>query len=80
MTIAEGNATVPKNINRIIDAKGLKRGYIAKSAGYSSQQLTDMLNGRKIIKPCDVIAIANALRAPVWELFEERDAETGESA
>lgn len=69
MTIAECNANVPQNLNRIIEKRGLKQSAVAQWAGYSKQQMTDMLNGRRIIRPCDVMAIAMALGVDVGELF-----------
>lgn len=69
MLIANYNSTMPENILRIIEEKGLKQCAIAKRAGFSNQQLNDMLNGRKIIKPCDAIAIADALGVTMNELY-----------
>lgn len=44
------NAMVPANIIRLIREKGLKHCTVAEQAGFTAQQLSDMLNGRKIIK------------------------------
>ena len=71
MTIAEGNAPIPVNLKRIIKERGLKQNVVAKWAGYTNHQLTDMLNGRKFIKPCDVASLANVLGVDVGELFVE---------
>lgn len=71
MSIAECNATVPKNLNRIIKERGLKQNAVAQWAGFTSQQFTDMLNGRKLIKPCDAAALANALDINVGDLFAD---------
>lgn len=69
MSIAECNATVPKNLSRIIKERGLKQSAVAQWAGFTSQQFTDMLNGRKLIKPCDAAALANALGVNIGDLF-----------
>ncbi len=69
MSIAECNAIVPGNVARIIEKSGLKQNAVAERAGFSKQAFSDMLNGRKIIKPCDVIAISDALGVGVNELF-----------
>lgn len=69
MSIAECNSTVPHNLYRIIKERGLKQSAIARWAGYSNQQFTDMLNGRKIIKPCDILAISDAIGVSVGDLF-----------
>lgn len=54
---------------RIIRKKGLKQKEIAERAGYSKQQFSDMIQGRKIIKPCDAVAISEALGVSMNELF-----------
>lgn len=70
MQIAESNANLPQNIDRIIDAKGMKQGAIAKRAGFTVQQMSDMLNGRRIIKAVDVIAFAKALNVNIQVLYD----------
>lgn len=69
MKAKQYNDVVPSNICRIIKERCFKQVSIAERAGYSKQQFSDMLNGRKIIKPCDVLAIADALGANVSDLF-----------
>lgn len=69
MNAEKYNAIVPVNISKLIIARGLKQGAVAERAGFSKQQFSDMLNGRKIIKLCDVIAIAMALNVGVDDLF-----------
>lgn len=71
MNAKKYNALVPENIKRIVSAKGLKYTAVAARAGVSGQQLCDMINGRKIIKPCDTLAIADALGVPVADLYVE---------
>lgn len=65
------NAMLPVNIACAIKVRGLKNGVIAKRAGFSKQQFSDMLNGRKIIKPCDILAISDAIGISVGDLFRE---------
>lgn len=69
MLIANYNANLPDNIVEIINKRGLKQGAIAEKAGYTKQQFSDMMNGRRIIKPCDVLAISNALGVSVNDLY-----------
>lgn len=69
MNAEKYNAIVPDNVSKLIIARGLKQGAVAERAGFSKQQFSDMLNGRKIIKLCDVIAIAVALNVGVDDLF-----------
>lgn len=69
MSTAEYNAMIPSNIEKAIRARGLKNCAVAAKAGYSNQQFSDMLNGRKIIKPSDIVAISCALEISVGDLF-----------
>ena len=73
MRVVDYNAMLPRRISSIIDERGFKQCAIAQRAGFSSQQFTDMLNGRRIIKACDILAIAEALGVEVNELFETHD-------
>lgn len=69
MSIKNNNQPVADNIMRIINASGLKQLAVAKKAGYGAQAFSDMLNGRKLIRPCDISAIAEALDVEPNELF-----------
>lgn len=69
MNASKYNAILPINITRAIKARGLKNNAVAKKAGFSAQQFSDMLNGRKIIKPCDILAISEALGVDANMLF-----------
>lgn len=60
---------VCKNTKIIIERKGLKQKSIAIKAGYSDQQLSNLLTGRKIFSAYDVLRIANALEVTPNELF-----------
>lgn len=73
MSIANYNAGLSANINRIIRNKGMKQGAVAIRAGFSIQQFSDMLNDRKIIKPCDILAIAKALNVEISEIYEAKE-------
>lgn len=69
MSIANMNATVPIAVIRIIGERGLKQGAVAERAGMSNQMLSDMLNGRRLIKARDVLALAKALDVTPNDLF-----------
>lgn len=69
MSTKDYNATLPSNICNLITERGLKQGAVATMAGLSARQLSDMLNGRRIIKPCDIRAIAEALGVTPNELY-----------
>ena len=77
MSNVNRNGTVPQNILDIIKKKGVKPCVIASRAGYSKQQFSDMVNGRRIIKVVDILAIAEVLGVTPNELFgikEDKDA------
>lgn len=68
MTIAEANEPLSNRLKIIIAQKGLKNLYVAESAGYTPQELSDMLNGRRLIKACDIPRIANGHKnLNVWK-------------
>lgn len=70
MKIIECNKPIAENTSRLIEERGLKQVYVAKKAGFGKQQFNDMLNGRRIIKPCDALAIAKALNVTMNDLYE----------
>lgn len=72
MSVSDANAMLPVNIAVAIKAKRMTNNEVAKRSGHSVQQLSDMLHGRKIIKPCDILAISDALGIDVDELFRDR--------
>lgn len=81
MSIATMNATVPIAVNRIIGERGLKQGAVAERAGMSNQMLSDMLNGRRLIKARDVLALAKALDVTPNDLFyRDTEPQTNQSA
>lgn len=69
MTIAEANNPLATGLKTMIAQRGLKSGYIAKKAGYTPQELSDMLNGRRLIKAFDIPNLANALGVTPDELY-----------
>ena len=69
MRTADYNGVIPQNILKIIQQTGVKQCVIAQRAGYTKQQFSDMLNGRKIIKAMDVLKIAKALNVTPNELY-----------
>ena len=64
-----------KNNKRLIEVKGLKQCAVANKAGFSEQEFSNMLNGRKIIKAEDVAVIAGALDATPNDLFIDNSLE-----
>ena len=54
---------------KIIQERGIKQKVIAEKAGYTEQQFSNMLNGRKIIECVDVWRISEALGVTPNDLF-----------
>lgn len=69
MSIKSNNQPVAENITKIISDAGLKQWVIAERAGFDAQTFSDMLNGRRLIKMCDVMKIANALGVTPNDLY-----------
>ena len=66
---------VQANLIRIIDQKEMKKKSVARRAGLTSQMLSDILAGRKVLRADMVPALARAVDEPIPELF--RDVEKG---
>lgn len=58
-------------IRKKIAEKGLLQKSVAKRAGFSEQQFSDMLNDRKIIRACDLFRISEALGVEIADLMAE---------
>lgn len=65
------NSIVAPNVKRIIKQKCLKQTAIAEKAGYTPNQFSSMMNGRKIIKDTDILNMAMALEVDANELFKK---------
>ena len=68
--IKEANSPVAENIKLRIEANGLKKKTIAAKAGLTQNELTDIFGGRRIVKAREILALAEAMEAPVGALFE----------
>lgn len=64
-----GTSLIATNTKRIIADRGLKQRSVAAKAGFSEKQFSALMNGRRIIKDTDVMAIAIALDATPNDLF-----------
>lgn len=69
MNISNYNNPVADNIANAIQAKGIKQYVIAGKAGFTAQHFNDMLNGRRVIKACDIPRIADALDLTPNDLY-----------
>lgn len=68
------SSIVAPNVKEIINEKCLKQSAVARKAGYTDQQFSAMMNGRKVIKDTDVLRIATALSVDANALFKKEDA------
>lgn len=67
------NEPVSSNILRLIEEKGYKQCAIAKRAGYSKAVFSNIVNDHRVIRPSDVMRIAEALDVEPGELFQTSD-------
>lgn len=64
------SGSVAAGIEKIIRDNGLAQGRIAEKAGFTSQQFSDMLNGRKVIRADYLVPIANAMRVSIQDIYD----------
>ena len=62
--------SVALGIERLINEKGFIQGKIAAQSGFTAQQFSDMLNGRKIIRAEYLVPIAKALGVSVQDIYD----------
>ncbi len=58
-------------IKKKIIETGLMQKSIASRAGFTQQQFSDMLNGRRVIRAIDIFRISTAMGIEVADLYEE---------
>lgn len=69
MTMAESNKPFAEGLRKIIEQKGLKQICVAEKAGYKAQEFSDMLNGRRLIKACDIPKLTLALGVEINDIY-----------
>nr|WP_302141683.1 helix-turn-helix transcriptional regulator [uncultured Schaedlerella sp.] len=57
------------NIRRLIRAKGLKQTFVAEQAGLTDQQLTDILNNRRLLRVEHLEPLARTLGVTIETLI-----------
>lgn len=62
LDIQTSNSIVANRVREIIKEKGLKQTAIVEKAGFSTQEFSDMLNGRRLMRAVDIASIISALR------------------
>lgn len=60
---------IAKGIKVILAQKGLQQKYVAERAGFTEQQFSAMLNGRKLILAEHMPGIAQALGVSIAEVY-----------
>lgn len=63
------NDRFTENVNRIIQESGKTKAHIARKCGYTSTQMSDLLHGRKVIRPEDIAKLCIALDVEPNDLF-----------
>ncbi len=68
----DGYENVIKNIKRLISEKGMKQGVVAERAGFTPQEFSHILNGRrKLLRVEYVMPIAEALGVEANDLYAD---------
>lgn len=62
LSIANSNSIVAENLKAIIREKNLKQSALAQEAGFTAQEMNDMLNGRRLLRAVDIASILNSLQ------------------
>lgn len=70
MSIAESNFPVPNNLERIIAEKGFRKSFIAEKAGFTPMMLSDILAGRRVVRPKEIALLADALGVEPADLLD----------
>lgn len=60
---------VAAGIRAKIAERGLLKKAVAERAGFTVNQFSDMLNGRRVIKACDLLPISDALGIELADLL-----------
>jgi len=71
MTKSESMSNFAINTKRIINERGLKQCAVARMAGYTTQRLNNMLNGRKVITEQDIVILSGLLEVTPNDLLKE---------
>lgn len=62
LDINTSNSVVATQLKSVIKEKGLKQSVIADRAGFTSQEMNDMLNGRRLIRAADIVSIIGVIK------------------
>jgi DNA-binding Xre family transcriptional regulator len=60
---------IAENTKAILKERGIKQRFLAEKAGYTIASFSNMMNGRKIIAPEDIVNLCTALGVTPNDLF-----------
>ena len=63
---------IAANVKRLMNEKGLKQCAVAKKSGIPARSLSDMLNGRRVIRAEIIPMLSNALGVEPNDLFRQQ--------
>lgn len=69
-------ADIISAIKQIISAKGMKQCVVAERAGFSESELSNILNGRKLLRIEHIPRVTSALGIEPNDLFEKAESPT----
>lgn len=62
LDINSSNSVVAVRLRSVIKEKGLKQSVIANKAGFTAQEMNDMLNGRRLMRAVDIASIIGVIK------------------
>lgn len=62
LSISESNGIVVHQLRKALATYGLKQAEIARKAGFTAQEMNDMLAGRRLIRAADIDSILKSNR------------------
>lgn len=68
--LSESNYPVAENLKRITAERTLSRSAIARGSGLTPKKLSDIINGYRLARPCQILKLAETLEVSVEELFK----------
>ncbi len=77
LSVSEANEPFVSGLKVIIAQMGLKNLYVAEKAGFTPQELSDMFNGRRLIKACDIPKFAYVLGVKTDDIYNAGRKEDG---
>jgi transcriptional regulator with XRE-family HTH domain len=61
---------IAQGLAKLISERGIMQKFVAEKSGFTKQQMSDMLNGRKTIKAVDIPPLARAIGVTVQDIYD----------